>query len=380
MKLNLRRPENPWRLMVAVNVAVLIGVFLYKITLTPYVPYIHLLVDYHFGFTKRALIGAIASLFADKMPVWPVFALGGAVLLVTAGLYVQLFRRTFGFDRAHLPLFVLTAGSPFFLKNFIYTLGHFDIYGCAIAICLLLAPARSVAFVIAAALASMVLILVHHIHFLMYVPTFAVIVVLRYYLVVGLTRQNAIVGISAALAVAVLFFAAQFYGTMTVSPNEFSAYLQGRIADTSREDLPRYTNAFVYIWYQPLSQEVRDTWQRMPANLLGVPVFALLIWLHTPLWQYFARLIGSLASELHRRIIIAAIIIVSAAYLVMFAMVFDYSRWISNWAVCLILILHAAKMLPASREVAPISGDDRKTTIFGWIVTIIPRVGIVRPF
>jgi hypothetical protein len=64
----------------------------------------------------------------------------------------------------------------------------------------------------------------------------------------------------------------------------------------------------------------------------------------------------------------------------MFAMVFDYSRWISNWAVCLILILHAAKMLPASREVAPISGDDRKTTIFGWIVTIIPRVGIVRPF
>jgi multisubunit Na+/H+ antiporter MnhE subunit len=99
-----------------------------------------------------------------------------------------------------------------------------------------------------------------------------------------------------------------------------------------------------------------------------------------PLWQYFARLMSALASELHRRIIIAAIIIVSAAYLVMFAMVFDYSRWISNWAVCLILILHAVKMLPASREVAPISGDDRKTTILGWIVTIIPRVGIVRPF
>src|SRR6202049_2663005 len=220
--MNLRVRENPWRLMLAVNVAVVIGVFLYKITREPYVPYIHLLVDYHFGFTKRALIGAIASLFADKMPVWPVFALGGAALLITAGLYVQLFRRTFGFDRAHLPLFVLTAGSPFFLKNFIYTLGHFDIYGCAIAICLLLVPARSVVFVIAAALASMVLILVHHIHFLMYVPTIAVIVVLRHYLVVGLTRQNAIVGVVAALAVVVLFFAAQFYGTMTVSPNEFS--------------------------------------------------------------------------------------------------------------------------------------------------------------
>ena len=36
----------------------LVGVFLYKIALPPFVPYIHLLVDYHFGFTKRALIGA----------------------------------------------------------------------------------------------------------------------------------------------------------------------------------------------------------------------------------------------------------------------------------------------------------------------------------
>ena len=42
--------------MLAVNVAVLIGVFLTKITLPPYVPYIHLVVDYHFGFTKRTLI------------------------------------------------------------------------------------------------------------------------------------------------------------------------------------------------------------------------------------------------------------------------------------------------------------------------------------
>jgi hypothetical protein len=378
MKLKLR--ENPWRLMLAINVAVLIGVFLYKITLTPYVPYLHLLVDYHFGFTKRALIGAFVALFADKVAVWPVFALGGAIWLVTAGLFVQLFRQTFGFDRAHLPLFVLTAGSPFFLKNFMYTLGHFDIYGCAVAIALLLVPARSVAFVISAALASMVLILVHHIHFLMYVPTIALIVVLRYYLVQGLTRQNAVVGIIAGLAVVLLFFAAQFYGTMAVPPAEFIAHLQGRIADSSREDLLRYTHAFAYIWYQPLAHEIRDTWERMPSNLLGVPVFALLIWLHTPLWQYFARSMSALSIELHRRIVIVGIVIVSAAYLVMFAMIFDYSRWISNWAVCLFLILHAMKNLPASREVPLIPMDDRNTTIFGWIVTIIPRVGIVRPF
>ena len=96
--MNLRLRENPWRLMLAVNIAVLIGVFLYKLPREPYVPYIHLLVDYHFGFTKRALIGAVVSLFFAKVPVWLVFALSGAVWLITLALFAKLFRRTFGFD------------------------------------------------------------------------------------------------------------------------------------------------------------------------------------------------------------------------------------------------------------------------------------------
>ena len=374
--MNLSEWKNPWRLMLAVNVAVLIGVFLYKITLPPYVPYIHLLVDYHFGFTKRALIGAVVSVFSHDVPVWLVFALAGAVWLVTAGLFIGLFRRTFGFDEKHLPLFVFMAGSPFFLKNFMYTLGHFDIYGCAFAIGLLLVPARSVGFVLLAALASMILILIHHIHLLMYVPTIAVIVVLRYYVVQGFDRQNSAIGIGAIACVGLLFFAAQFLGAMVVPEAEFASYLASRMADPSRTNLL----GFSYIWYQPLAKEISDTWGRMPANLLGVPVFALLIWLHAPLWRYFAGLIRSLAEDLHRRIVIAAIAAVSAAYLVMFAIVFDYSRWVSNWAVCLFLILHAVKALPASQSAPPISGNHRNTTVLGWIVTLIPRVGIVRPF
>jgi hypothetical protein len=362
--------------MLAVNVAVVIGVFLYKITLPPYVPYIHLLVDYHFGFTKRALIGALVSLFTSKVLVWLVFALAGAVWLVTLALFVKLFRRTFGFDDKHMPLFVLMAGSPFFLKNFMHTLGHFDIYGCLVAICLLLVPARSVAFVGLAALGSMILVLIHHIHLLMYVPTIAVIVVLRYYLVQGFSRLNLTVGVAAALCVGLLFFSAQFLGTMAVPPDEFVRHLQSRMADPSRTALL----SFSYIWYQPLSKEISDTWARMPSNILGIPVFALLIWLHAPLWKYFADHIRALASEFHRRIVIAAIILVSLAYLIMFAIVFDYSRWISNWAVCMFLILHAVKALPASQAVSPVPADDNKTGVLGWIVTVIPRVGIVRPF
>jgi hypothetical protein len=374
--MNLCLRENPWRLMLAVNGAVLVGVFLYKITREPYVPYIHLLVDYHFGFTKRALIGEVVSLFFSKVPVWLVFALSGAVWLITLGLFIKLFRRTFGLDDEHMPLFVFMAGSPFFLKNFMFTLGHFDIYGCAFAICLLLIPARSIAFVILAALASVILILIHHIHLLMYVPTIAVIVMLRYYLVQGVTRQNAIVGFLAIAAVSALFLAIQFYGSMAVPQDEFVHYLQSRMADPSRTNLL----SFAFIWYQTLSREVHDTWGRMPSNILGVPVFALLIWLHAPLWRYFGDLIRALSNELHRRVVIAAIVTVSLAYLVMFAIVFDYSRWISNWAVCMFLILHAVKTLPASQTVSPRLADDQKTTVLGWIVTLIPRVGIVRPF
>jgi hypothetical protein len=376
MNLNLRASKDPWRLMLAVNVAVVIGVFLYKITREPYVPYIHLLVDYHFGFTKRALIGALLSLFFAKVPVWLVFALSGAVWLLTLVLFVKLFRRTFGFDYAQMPLFVFMAGSPFFLKNFMHTLGHFDIYGCALAICLLLVPARSVVFVILAALASMILILIHHIHLLMYVPTIAVIVVLRYYLAQGVTRRNAIIGIAAAMCVGLLFLATQFWGTMPVPPDEFVHHLQNRMADPTRTNLL----SFSYIWYQPLAREIHDTWDRMPSNILGIPVFALLIWLHAPLWKYFVSLIRSLSEDLHRQIVIAAIVMVSLAYLIMFGIVFDYSRWVSNWAVCMFLILHAVKTLPSSKVVPPISTNDRNTTILGWIATLIPRVGIVRPF
>ncbi|KRR12107.1 hypothetical protein CQ12_22985 [Bradyrhizobium jicamae] len=374
--MTLRLWENPRRLMLAVNAAVLAGVLLHKISLPPYVPYIHLLVDYHFGFTKRALLGAIVSVFTAKVPVWLVFAVGGAVWLMTAGLFAQLFRRTFGFDEKNLPLFVFMAGSPFFLKNFMHTLGHFDIYGCLFAICLLLLPARSLGYVLLAGLLSAVLILIHHIHLLMYVPTIAVIVVLRYYLMQGVNRQNAAVGIASLAAVGVLFIAAQFYGAMAVPETEFVAHLQGRMADPSRADLL----SFGYIWYQPLTKEILDTWQRLPHNLLGIPVFAFLIWLHAPLWQYFRNLIDVLSNDAHRRIVPAAIILVSLGYLIMFAIVFDYSRWISNWAVCLFLILHAVKMLPASKTAPPISAHDRKTSAMGWIVTLIPRVGIVRPF
>src|SRR4051794_33620265 len=222
--------QNPWRLLLAINAAVLVGVFVHKIQLPPYVPYIHLLVDYHFGFIKRALIGAIVALVTAKVPVWLVFGLGGATWLVTLGLYARLFQTTFGFAGKTLPLFVFIAGSPFFLKNFMHTLGHFDIYGCTLAIILLLMPAGSLVFVATAALFSIVLVLIHHIHLLMYVPTIITIVVIRHYLTYGRDRTNVAFGIVALLLVSALFFAAQFLGTMPIPEADFVGHLKDRMA------------------------------------------------------------------------------------------------------------------------------------------------------
>jgi hypothetical protein len=126
-------------------------------------------------------------------------------------------------------------------------------------------PVRSTVFVLLAALGSMILILIHHIHLLMYVPTIAVIVVLRYYLVQGFNRQNAIAGTAAIACIGVLFFAAQFRGSLAVPEPEFVQYLQSRMADPTRTNLL----SFSYIWYQPISREIHDTWDRMPSKPAG---------------------------------------------------------------------------------------------------------------
>jgi hypothetical protein len=367
--------ENPWRQMLAVNAAVALAGVIYKISLPPYTAYVHLLVDYRFGFIKRALIGSAVSLFATKVPVWAAFALGGAVLLLTFGLFLLLFRRTFGPIERNLPLFVFLAGSPFFFKNFICTLGHFDIYGCAFALVLLLVPARRIGYVVLASAGSMVLLLIHHIHLLMYLPTIAIIVLLRHYLERGFDPRNTLVAVVAIVSVVSLFLTLQFHGSMPISQDAFTAYLKGRMADQSRADAARWG----YIWYQTLPDEIRDTWAMMRSNLLGVPVFAALIALHAPLWKYFADMIRAL-SKLHRRVIVTAIVLISLTYLIMFAMVFDYSRWISNWAVCMFLLLLATRALPASRDTVLDAPRGRWTPTLGWITSIYPYVGTIRPF
>lgn len=367
-----------WRRLIVINAGVILGYAIYKIVHdVPDIEYVHLLVNYHFGFTKRALIGALISLGTDRVPAWVVYALGGTILLTTIGLYLRLFQKTFRFTQATAPLFCFIIGSPFFFKNFVKTIGYFDIHGCTLAIVMLLVPARSFAYVVLAAAGSIVLILIHHIHMLLYIPTIAATVVMRYYLAQHRSKADLILGGAAAAAIAAAFIAVLVYGNTPVSPEEFAQYIASRVGSGGD---PANALSFAFIWHRPLAEEIRETWATMAHNLSTAWVYPLLIALHAPLIRYYRDTIKALPSPLQRRVVIAALALITLGYLVICLVVFDYARWVSSWAVCMILMLHAVKQLPADKSVPPIALDDRWALGCAMLLTVIPRVGIIRPF
>lgn len=370
--------KNWWRWLIAINLGILvIGVLMKVVNDVPNLTYIHLLVDYHFGFIKRALIGELLSLFMDKVPPSAVFALGSAIIAVTLLLYLRLFQNTFRFSEASLPLFVFIAGSPFFFKNFVKTIGYFDVYGCALAIVLLLVPTTSFGFVVLAATGSMVLILVHHLHTLLYVPTIAAIVIVRFFLVRRPTKFELVVSAVLAVTIAAEFFLMQVGGVVRATPEEFRNYLLSRMTDggLATEAISNYL-----VWFRSASEEITTTLGELPANLSVSWFYVLLVVLHAPVVRYFRNSISALASQEHRRIVVALLVAISLCHLVIFAVVYDYSRWVSAWAVCMILMLHAIKQLPVTQTVPLIAPDDKTAFRLAAVLTLIPRVGIVRPF
>ena len=361
-----------WRRMIVLKIAILIALFVYKTQHYQYMAYQHLLVDYHFGFIKRALIGAAWSLVFPKVPIWAVYVTGGLVLGVALSLFVAVFRRLYGFNERHLPLFVFTAGSPMVFGNYIQTIGYFDIYGCVAALVLLLIPARSFAYVIAAALLSMALIVIHHIQTLMFVPTLIAIVIARYYLVRPRSMLQMASGALAVLPVIALFWIAQFVATAPVPLAEFHAHMISRMAGPT---FPRIDSG---IWYQSAQSEFERTWAMMGKNLARVPIYLLVLAAHLPVIAYFRRAVTALDDPAHRRLAWLAVAGVSLGYLLICLAVSDYARWFSNWFVCMVLLLFAMRGLPSSEPIA--IADDRSSRRLGWVVTAIPRIGSTIPF
>jgi hypothetical protein len=145
----------------------------------PDLEYAQLLATYHFGLMRRALIGQLWAIFRPQVAASEVYVLGISVLLVTIVAFVLVFRSIFRFSHDTLPLFALTAGSPFTLKNFAFTVGYFDVYGCLVALIALALPLNAFYVVIVGAL-GILLLFVHHLHFLLYLPAIGLIALLRH--------------------------------------------------------------------------------------------------------------------------------------------------------------------------------------------------------
>lgn len=366
---------NPWRQMIVVSAASMVVLFVYKAAFaTPDLQYVQLIVDYHFGFSKRASVGTLIGLVLPVVPVWLVFALGIAIWAIVLLLFVVLFRRTFGLGPATMPLFVFMFSSPFFLKNFLQTLGYFDIYGCAWALVMLLIPARSFAYVAIGGVGCAVLVLMHPIHFLLYVPTIGVIVTLRYYCTRCVTAAEIAGGLAMAVPVGVIFVAGTAFGAMKVPVDELIAYVRSRAATPEL-----VTPVSLRLYYLTIADDMAGVRNVFFNHSLRFPIYVGLIALHWPLIRYFNGLIRALTNVWHRRLTVLGIVGVALAQAIIGSVNWDYPRYFSAWVVGMILILHAVRELPAGTDVPHIA-DDRLNRTLGWLITAVPRIGTTKIF
>jgi hypothetical protein len=372
----LNASNKPWRLMLAADLVIAPAGLLYTVFVeSPRLPgHTHLLVTYHFGFVRRALVGSIVSLFTDLVPLWYVYAIAIAAWIVTLILFVTAFRKIFGFSEKNFALFVFLVGSPFFFKNFAISLGHFDIYGCLWALVALLIPVGAL-YPLVIAVGCVGLILMHHLHFLLYIPTIGFIVFVRYAAWPGFSAGKVIYGLALVFLVSGAFVAAALFGRMPVPQETFLAYIRARASDP-------IDSGSAWMWYSTVGQEIRATWDRIGFHSTRFSVYAVLIALHIPVARYLKSMIVALPTTFLRAATIGALVAISAGYLAIGVVVHDYSRWVSSWAVCMFMAMHAIRLLPstAAGSDTPIHPDKKENLVLGWIVTAIPRVGVTIPF
>jgi hypothetical protein len=360
--------------MLAVNAVIPVCGILFTVFVdTPRLPsYMQLLVSYHFGFVRRALVGAIISDFVDVVPFWYLHVITVGAWAVALVLFVAVFRKIFGFTEKNLPLFVFVFGSPFFFKNFAISLGHFDIFGCIWALVALLLPVGPV-YPLLVTLGCVGLILIHHLHFLLYVTTIGFIVFVRYGVLTGRSTGKIVYGLGLVCLVSGVFIVAAFFGSPAVPPETFLAYVSARAT-------VHLDSHSVWMWYSTIADEIKNTADHGYITLIRLPVYAILIALHLPIARYIKSMIVNLPTSFLRTVTVAWLVGISAGFAVIFVVAYDYSRWISSWGVCMFLAMHAIRLMPTKGNDPPVAADAPRNLVLGWILTIIPRVGVTIPF
>lgn len=347
------------------------------LTPVPTSEYVHRLVTYDDGLIRRALVGEIYSWFLTTVPQWAIRIEAFAFVAAALGLFATVFRRLFpgrGADTLLVACFLI--GSPLLFKNFIGNLGKFDTWGAIVAMLAVLMPLRARTFGIVWAL-CVVLLLAHHLHATIYIPTIYAILLVR------MVNANGgfDTGDLAALAASIALLAGVFLGLLVfgVPAHGADAFL-----DAMRErSLRSFPDHHANMWYSTVGQEMAGSFAVLPQHILRLPLYAAFVLIHLPIIVLFWRRLAPLATThraAHQAFVIGAVVILGG-FLATNIVTFDYARHLGNMALCFVL-LAAAQILSTTGPIADagdIQPESRLTLTAAATVAVIPWIGTVFP-
>jgi hypothetical protein len=200
------------------------------------------------------------------------------------------------------------------------------------------------------------------------------IVAMRYFLSRPVNPAEIAGGVVILAIVAVSVVVNVVFGSLNVPREEFTRYLQSRSLSANDNWM-----VYIFVWFDTLTEGLAITRAALPKNLMFIPVYVILFALHAPLIRYFRDSIDALSLR-DRRLVLGGMAAITAAYFLVFVLVSDYARWLADWVVCMMLVLHLMKQLPLTRPVPLIECDNWRNIRLGLIITIIPRTGGVTPW
>jgi hypothetical protein len=339
--------------------------------------YAHRLVRYDHGLIRRGLVGEIYSLFASRVPPWAVDIEGFVTVAVAICLGWIVFTRTFRIvvtQKIAIACFVF--GSPFLFKNYLGTLGKFDVLGAGVGMLAALLPLHAYTFIFVGAL-SAVLLIVHHINATLFVPTIYGVLLIRSLAASWPPPRILILVLTCSIAaLAALFFALIVFADPSMSPEEFKVFLRER----ATVPVPDWVDS---MWFSTLADEIKKTRLMFLTNIMRLPVYIILVAVHWPIVSFARRRLAAsaLVNQTSARVFHLILAIILASYIVTMTIAFDYARFVSDYAFCLVL-LTAVQIFSVTGPVTDASDfrlNDTRIILLAVIVAAIPWVGMITP-
>jgi hypothetical protein len=339
--------------------------------------YAHRLVSYGHGLIRRALVGEIYSLFVSRVSPWMVDTEGFVTVAIAIGLGWMVFSRTFRVAAAQkLAIACFVFGSPFLFKNYLGTLGKFDVLGACVAMLGALLPLRAYTFIVVGVL-SAVLLMVHHINATLFVPVIYGVLLIRAVAASWLPARTLILIVACSLAaLAALFFALVIFADPSMSQEEFRVFLRSH----ATAPVPDWVAS---MWFSTIPEEIKKTRLMFSINIVRLPVYLILIAVHWPIIRFARRRLAAsaLANQASARVFQLILAVILAGYIVTMTVAFDYARFVSDCVFCLAL-LTAVQIFAVAGPVTDASDfrlNDTRVILLAVVVAAIPWVGMITP-